>query len=88
MRKDDHLDDDQPTPAPVNVDADEGKRSIEAWGEAKGMLPFIKPGETRGNAEILKFNTAKQWCKWADGQLVTEAEFDKGVADAMSQVQR
>ena len=82
---------DEPTPAPVAVGApagDAGKKTIEEWGEAKGLWPFMKTGSVRGNPESWKFNAAKTWCKWADGQMVTEAEFDKGVADATSQTQR
>jgi hypothetical protein len=81
-----------PPPARVQPEADQpdpsDKRAIEAWGEAKGMWPQFKLGSTRGNPETWKYAAAKTWCKWEDGQLVTEAEFDKGVADATSQVQR
>jgi hypothetical protein len=81
-RKHDAFKDEAPTPPIAEV------RSIESWGEKKGLWPLFPAGNRRGNAENLKFEAAKTWCKWAEGQLVTEAEFDKGVADATSQVQR
>jgi hypothetical protein len=80
-RKHDDFQEEQPTPPVAEV------RSIESWGEKKGMWPLLPTGKPP-NRETWKFEAAKTWCKWAEGQLVTEAEFDKGVADATSQVQR
>jgi hypothetical protein len=63
-----------PTPA--------GQKTIEAWGEAKNIWPQFAPGSSRANPDSWKFEAAKADSKWVDGQLVTEAEFDKAVAAA------
>jgi hypothetical protein len=73
-------------PAP----ADDGKQPIEAWAEAKGMLPKMQQqgGWPRLNPHYLKFAAAKGLMGWPDGQLVTEQEFDAAVARQAKEVTR
>lgn len=67
-------------------------RAIEAWAEAKGMLPQWD-GEVqtavgiapRMNPTYWKFAAARALKKWEDGQQITEAEFDRAVEQAANQ---
>jgi hypothetical protein len=79
---------DEPITESAPVHAKATSQAIEAWGEQKGMWPQQALPGSAAARDYWKFAAAKTWCKWADGQLVTEAEFDKGVADATSQTQR
>jgi hypothetical protein len=72
----------------VAHDADAGKKTIEAWGEAKGMWPQTALPGTKAAADYWKFAAARTHSGWQDGQLVTEAEFDDAVKAALSLVHR
>lgn len=62
--------------------------SIEEWAKQKGMADrflrqtgiFIEP-----NPAFTDFAAAKALAAWADGQVVTEAEFDGAVMAAKNQ---
>jgi 2-hydroxychromene-2-carboxylate isomerase len=77
------IDDEEQTPPET-----EPSKTIEQWGEEKGMWPVINAKTGRGNRNAWKYQQAKTHAQWADGQSVTEAEFDRAVAEATSQVQR
>lgn len=80
--------DEDKTPPPAAASAASDKRTIETWGQAKGLWPqFAKPG-SRGNPEYWKYAAAKAFMKWQDGQEVSEAEFDEALTKASSQVTR
>lgn len=68
-------------------------RSIEAWGEAKGLLPQFSGSieiaggleAPRANPNYWKFAAGKALRGWQDGQLVTEQVFDEAVHIAATQ---
>jgi hypothetical protein len=68
--------------------SDAGKKTIEAWGEAKGIWPQTALPGTKPSAEYWKFAAARAHSGWQDGQVVTEAEFDEAVKAALSLVHR
>lgn len=72
----------------VPVEAPAEKKTIEQWGEQKGMWPQKAMPGSPAARDYWKFAQAQTWCKWTDGQELTEAEFDKGVADALAPVTR
>lgn len=84
MRHHDH-DEEGGTP-----DDGQERKTIEAWGEAKGLWPQggKNPKTRNRKTEFLKFATAKAHKRWNDGQVVTEKEFDDAVTEASSQVHR
>jgi hypothetical protein len=64
------------------------KLAVEAWAERRGMLPMElraqgANGPTTMNPEYWKFAGTRALKRWADGQLVTEAEFDAAVAEQL-----
>ncbi len=64
------------------------KRPVETWAEAKGLFPMELRlqgvnGPSTVNSEFWKFAATKAMKSWADGQLVTEAEFDAALAEQL-----
>jgi hypothetical protein len=66
------------------------KRPIEAWAEAKGMLPQMLdgPGGPRLNPEYWKFAAARAFKGWASDASVSEADFEAALVEQGSQVSR
>ena len=73
------------------------KLTVEAWAEAKGMLPehFVVPAAAgrlpvapRYNPRFWMFSGARAVSKWPIGAEVTEAEFDAAVEAATTGVSR
>lgn len=62
-------------------------RPVEAWAEAKAMLPMELRGRASGaaaiNPQYWKFAAARAIRRWQDGQQTTEAEFDAAVGEAL-----
>lgn len=85
-------------PAPPAPEPPAAKRAVEAWAEAKGMLPEFFPsapaalgkiplGSPR-NQNFVRFAAARGLLSWVQGAEVTEAEFDAAVQAAMTGVSR
>jgi hypothetical protein len=81
---DDEMDDETVTTA--------GKKTVEVWAEAKGMLPEYLKVKTRvggreafarkQNPKFVDFAMAKAHARWPEGKEVTEKEFDEAVQGA------
>jgi hypothetical protein len=86
---DHHNKDDDKTPA---VKGTGGTKTIEEWAEAKGMLPetIAVPARLgsrelkapKQNPKFVLYIMAKAHRQWPQGKEVTEAEFDKAVAES------
>jgi len=76
------------------------KRTVEHWAQAKGMLPEFTEGAQRPgappkapkprihNPKFAHFHAARHALRWPIGMELTEAEFDKAVADTQAHVYR
>lgn len=77
-----------------------GKRTVEDWARDKGMFPEMVDGKKSPvapkdappplvhNAKFAAFHRANVSLKWPIGMELTEAEFDKAVADAEGHIYR
>lgn len=59
---------------------DEDRNPIETWASIYGLQQHRSDGAP--NPDNWKFIAAKARRKWQDGQAVTQAEFDEGIAGA------
>lgn len=64
------------------------KRTVEAWAEAKGMLPqFISVnGRSDLNPDYWKYAAARS--KFISGELITDGEFEQAVSNSMTHIIR
>jgi hypothetical protein len=86
-----------PVPAPVAAAAPAGKKTVEHWARAKGMLPEFsegaklpsgRPAPAVHNPKFAPFHAARVSLRWPIGMELTEAEFDQAVADTQAHVYR